>query len=64
MAQLTIDVVSDLVCPWCYIGTRRLDQVLKAMPEATPAVVRYRPFLLDSSVPPQGADLRQWLQRK
>ncbi len=64
MAQLTIDVVSDLVCPWCYIGTRRLDQVLKSMPEATPALVRYRPFLLDSSVPPEGADLRQWLRRK
>ena len=64
MSTLTIDVVSDLVCPWCYIGTRRLDQVLKAMPEATAATVRYRPFLLDASVPPQGADLRQRLRQK
>lgn len=61
---LTIDVVSDFVCPWCYIGTRRLDQVLTSMPEVAPATVRYRPFLLDGSVPPQGADLRQWLRRK
>jgi predicted DsbA family dithiol-disulfide isomerase len=55
-----IEVVSDFVCPWCFIGTRRLEQVL----EGKDANVSYRPFLLDPRVPIEGVDLRENLKRK
>lgn len=63
MAILEIDVVSDVVCPWCLIGTRRLDLALAAFPELEAKVV-YHPFLLDPSAPPEGAELRDHLARK
>jgi predicted DsbA family dithiol-disulfide isomerase len=63
MAVLPIDVVSDVICPWCFIGSRRLDQALEALP-GVEATVTYRPFLLDPSTPAEGADLRQRLRAK
>ena len=54
MAPLRIDVVSDIVCPWCYIGTRRLEQAIDSLGGAGSAdapVVAYHPFLLDPSIP-------------
>jgi len=64
MAPLRIDVVSDLVCPWCYIGTRRLEQALDTLGGQDAPVVSYRPFLLDPSIPPEGVDLREQLRKK
>lgn len=64
MSQLSIDIVSDIVCPWCFIGARRLDQALASLPEPVEATVVYRPFLLDPSTPPEGEDLRERLARK
>jgi predicted DsbA family dithiol-disulfide isomerase len=63
MASLPITIVSDLVCPWCFIGTRRLDLALDSLPEIQ-ASIRYRPFLLDLGAPPEGTDLRASLRRK
>jgi predicted DsbA family dithiol-disulfide isomerase len=63
MRELSIDVVSDVVCPWCLIGTRRLELALEAFPDVS-ADVRYHPFLLDPSTPEGGVDLRERLQRK
>jgi predicted DsbA family dithiol-disulfide isomerase len=60
---LAIDIVSDVICPWCFIGSRRLDQAL-ASATHVPAEVTYRPFLLDPTIPPEGADLRQRLRAK
>ena len=64
MSALTIDVISDIVCPWCFIGARRLDQALASLPAAIEATVVYRPFLLDPSTPPEGEDLRERIGRK
>lgn len=67
MAPLRIDVVSDIVCPWCYIGTRRLEQAIESLGGAASAeapVVAYHPFLLDPSTPVAGVDLREQLRRK
>lgn len=50
---LTIDVVSDVVCPWCYVGKRRLDATLAARKDIVPDV-RWRPFFLDPTVPRAG----------
>ncbi len=50
---LTIDVVSDVVCPWCYLGKRRLERALAARPDIA-AEIRWRPFFLDPTVPRSG----------
>jgi predicted DsbA family dithiol-disulfide isomerase len=63
MPSLTIDLISDVVCPWCFIGKRRLEQALASMPEVQ-ASITFRPFLLDPSTPPEGTDLRENLRRK
>jgi predicted DsbA family dithiol-disulfide isomerase len=61
---LAIDVVSDVICPWCFIGSRRLDQALASFPEPPEVAVTYHPFLLDPSIPKEGADLRERLRKK
>ena len=61
-----VDVVSDVVCPWCYIGQKRLDKAIAAVPELDVAV-RWRPFQLDPTIPPRawtgGIHARQIRQR-
>lgn len=52
--------MSDFVCPWCFIGTRRLEKAL----EGKEAEVAYRPFLLDPRIPAEGVDLRENLKKK
>lgn len=63
MTPLSIDVVSDVVCPWCFIGDRRLAQALAARPDVA-ATITYHPFLLDPTTPDAGGDLREHLRRK
>ena len=50
---VVIDVVSDVVCPWCYVGKRRLDATLAARKDIA-AEIRWRPFFLDPTVPRAG----------
>lgn len=63
MTELAIDIVSDVVCPWCLIGLRRMEQALQAFPDVE-ATITFHPFLLDPSTPDEGADLRDRLRRK
>lgn len=58
-----IDVISDTVCPWCYIGKRRLEQALALRPDRQVAV-RWRAYQLDPSVPPEGVDRKAYIQAK
>ena len=51
--MLTIDVVSDVVCPWCYVGKKRLEVALAARNDIAPEI-RWRPFFLDPTVPRAG----------
>lgn len=62
-APLTVDVWSDTVCPWCWLGKRRLEAALQARPDL-PVLVRWQPFELNPDLPPEGADRREYLQRK
>ncbi|MDR4305129.1 DsbA family oxidoreductase [Chelatococcus sambhunathii] len=62
-AALTIDVFADPVCPWCWIGKRRLEAALASRPDVD-AVVRYLPFQLDPSIPPEGLDRQEYLTAK
>lgn len=58
-----IDVIFDTVCPWCYIGKRRLDRALALRPQ-TPVQVRWRPFLLNPDMPSGGMPRRAYMERK
>ena len=67
LGALTIDVVSDVVCPWCYIGKRRLEAALARLRESDPALpveIRWHPFQLNPDLPPQGVARRDYLERK
>jgi len=60
---MQIDVVSDTVCPWCFIGKRRLAKALAARPEIE-FDVRWRAYRLDPTVPPEGYDRKAYLAAK
>lgn len=61
---LTIDIVSDVMCPWCYIGKRRLEAALADVRKEMDVEVRWRPYQLDPSLPKQGKDRQQYLEDK
>ena len=61
--MVTIDVVSDVMCPWCYIGKRRLEAAAAALPEIA-LDVQWRPFQLDATIPEEGMDRKTYLERK
>ena len=65
---LQIDVISDVVCPWCYIGKRKLARALelyaKRNPDAEPPLVAWHPYQLNSDLPEAGVDRRDYLERK
>lgn len=60
---MQLDVVSDTVCPWCYIGKRRLDEAL-AIRGREGISLRWRPFQLDPSIPDEGYDRKAYMQAK
>lgn len=61
---LTIDVVSDPVCPWCYVGKRSLDRALMALSFSYELDVRFRPFQLAPDLPPEGVDRAAYYAKK
>ena len=60
---VTIDVVSDVVCPWCFIGKRRLEKAL-AMKPNIPVEVRFHPYFLNPWVPREGMTRDEYLTTK
>lgn len=60
---LMIDVVSDVVCPWCYLGQKRLDKAIAAVPDVDISV-SWRPFQLDPTIPPEGMDRKAYMKAK
>ena len=61
--KITIDVVSDVVCPWCFLGRKRLEQALALAPDVD-AEIRWRPYQLDPSLPAQGKDRQAYMREK
>ena len=59
---LTIDIVSDVVCPWCYLGEKRLEEALAE--ETGPVLVRWRPYQLDPTIPEGGLDRAEYMEKK
>ena len=61
--KVRIDVVSDVVCPWCFIGKRRLEQAIALAPDV-PVEVHYHPYFLNDWIPPQGISRNEYLTKK
>lgn len=61
--RLSIEVVFDFVCPWCFLGVRRLLRVLASRPDLQ-ADLHWRPFLLNPDIAPGGVPRQDWLTRR
>ncbi len=61
--RLHIDVLADFICPWCYIGKRKLDQAL-SLPRDFEISLIWRPYQLDPTTPPEGIDQKTYLQKR
>jgi len=59
----SISVISDVMCPWCFVGKRRLERALARLPHID-AMVTWWPFLLDPTIPPEGVDRGEYLRKK
>ena len=67
VAPLTIDIVSDVVCPWCYIGKRHVEQAISQWQTKHPDAavnVRWHPFQLNPDLPLEGTDRKGYLEQK
>lgn len=64
MQTLKIDLVSDIVCPWCAIGDARLRQAMQLLEDELAFDVEWHPFLLNPDVPPEGRDILEHLSTK
>lgn len=61
---LAIEVYSDVICPWCYVGKRRLEQALESAGRQKSALVFWRPFQLNPTMPKAGMDRHVYLEAK
>lgn len=58
-----LDIISDPICPWCYIGKAKLDRALEARPDH-PFEISWRPFQLNPEMPIEGMDRKAYLEGK
>lgn len=63
MKAISIDVISDVICPWCFLGKRRLDKAI-ALLAGVKVEVNWRPFFLDPTIPAEGMSRRTYLENK
>src|SRR5881397_3189817 len=61
---LHVDVISDVICPWCFIGKRRLERAVAALDRQHEVRVRWLPFQLNPSMPKEGISRRDYRTRK
>lgn len=64
MQRITIDVVSDIVCPWCYLGKARLDLAIAEVQDEIGIDINWRPYQLNPDYPPEGVDHQKVLAEK
>lgn len=64
MQKIKIEIVSDVVCPWCYIGKRRIEKAIDQLKDQFEFDVSYLPFELNAQVPKEGQDQKQYLTNK
>ncbi len=61
--MVKLDIMSDPICPWCYIGKANLDKALEQRPDH-PFLITWHPFQLNPDMPKQGMDRREYLETK
>jgi len=64
MNRISVDVVSDVVCPWCYLGKARLDKAIELVGDELGVDVTFRPYQLNPDHPPEGVDHQKHLAAK
>ena len=62
--KIKIDIVSDVVCPWCYIGKRRLEKAVQSLTDKYDFDITYHPFELNPQIPVTGLDQKEYLVDK
>lgn len=62
--KITIDIVSDVVCPWCYVGKKRLEKALEQMGNPADVEINWHPFQLDPTIPDEGLDRKEYFTKK
>ena len=61
--MMKLDIISDPICPWCYIGKAQLDRALAQRPDH-PSEIEWHPFQLNPTMPPEGMERRAYLEGK
>lgn len=64
MERIVIDVVSDVVCPWCYLGKARLELAISEVQDEVGVDINWRPYRLNPDYPPEGVDQKAALEKK
>ncbi|MBB4244659.1 DsbA family oxidoreductase [Rhizobium tropici] len=64
MERITIDIVSDVVCPWCYLGKARLELAIAEVQDEVGVDLNWRPYRLNPDYPPEGVDQKKALEQK
>ncbi len=64
MERITIDIVSDVVCPWCYLGKARLELAVAEIQDEIGVDINWRPYRLNPDYPPEGVDQKKTLAEK
>ena len=62
--NLSVEVISDVICPWCFIGKRRLEKALAALDGSHEVRVRWLPFQLNPTMPKEGISRREYRTKK
>lgn len=62
--KITVDIVSDVVCPWCYVGKKRLEAALDQLGNPEDVQITWHPFQLDPTIPAEGMDRQKYFAKK
>ena len=60
---ITVDIVSDIVCPWCWLGKKYFDDAIEQTPDID-VQINWRPFMLDAGIAPEGMPYFEYMQKK
>lgn len=60
---ISVDIVSDVACPWCYLGKRRIEEAIPLVSDI-PVTIQWRPYQLDPTIPPEGVDRKAYMTAK
>lgn len=63
-ASIQLDIYSDVICPWCYVGKARLDEALKTIGTALNIKTTWKPFELNPTMPSEGTDRKEYMLKK